>query len=88
LQADITGPGAIQQIWMPPAWRGPGRLYILRCYWDDESEPSIEVPLDDFFACGWGQYSQINSLAVCINPHKGCNCYWTMPFRKSSRVRS
>src|SRR3972149_1851977 len=59
--AEIQGPGAIQHIWMTPT--GNFRYSILRFYWDGETEPSIEVPVGDFFASGWGEYAQINSLA-------------------------
>jgi hypothetical protein len=84
--ADIKGSGAIQQIWMTPAPIDRTRSYILRFYWDGETEPSVEAPLGDFFACGWGKYCQINSLAVCVNPGSAFNCYWTMPFRKQAKV--
>lgn len=84
--AEIDGSGAIQQIWMTPAPIDKTRLNILRFYWDDETEPSVEVPLGDFFACGWGKYAQVNSLAVCVNPGSAFNCYWTMPFRKKAKV--
>ena len=84
--ADIKGPGLIQQIWMTPAPLDKTRWYVLRFYWDNETEPSVEVPLSDFYACGWGKYAQINSLAVCVNPGSAFNCYWPMPFRKHARV--
>jgi hypothetical protein len=82
--ATIDGPGAIQQIWMTPT--GTWRYEILRFYWDDETEPSIECPVGDFFACGWGSYAQVTSLAVCVNPGSAFNCYWQMPFRKKARI--
>jgi len=82
--ADIKGPGAIQQIWFTPT--GHWRFYILRMYWDDEKEPSVECPMGDFFACGWGEYAQVTSLAVCVNPGSAFNCYWPMPFRKSAKI--
>ena len=82
--AEITGPGAIQHIWMTPT--GHWRFSILRVYWDGETTPSIEAPVGDFFASGWGRYAQINSLAVAVNPGSAFNCYWTMPFRKSCRI--
>jgi hypothetical protein len=82
--ADIKGPGAIQQIWMTPS--GHWRFFILRMYWDDEETPSVEVPVGDFFACGWNQYAQVSSLAVCVNPGSAFNCYWVMPFRKSCKI--
>ena len=82
--AEIDGPGCIQSIWMTPT--GNWRWSILRFYWDDEAEPSIECPVGDFFACGWGRYGQISSLPVCVNPGSAFNCYWQMPFRKKARV--
>jgi len=82
--ADIEGPGAIQQIWMTPT--GNWRYSILRIYWDDQEQPSVECPVGDFFAMGWGQYAQLSSLAVCVNPGSAFNSYWEMPFRKRCRV--
>ena len=81
--AEIEGPGAIQQIWMTPA--GKWRYSILRFYWDDEEEPSVEVPVGDFFAAA-EVYNQISSLPVCVNPGSAFNCYWNMPFRKKCRI--
>ena len=82
--AEIEGPGAIQHIWMTTA--GNWRLSILRIYWDDETEPSVECPAGDFFCMGWGEYAPLSSLAVCVNPGRAFNCYWVMPFRKKCRV--
>jgi hypothetical protein len=82
--ADIAGPGAIQQIWMTPT--GHWRFSILRIYWDDQETPSVECPAGDFFAMGWGEYAQLSSLAVCVNPGSAFNCYWEMPFRKRCRM--
>src|SRR4029079_699879 len=82
--ADISGPGAIQHIWMTPT--GHWRFQILRIYWDGEATPSVEVPVGDFFPSGWGKHGQISSLAVAVNPGSAFNSYWTMPFRKSCRM--
>jgi len=82
--ADIEGPGAIQQIWMTPT--GHWRYSILRIYWDDQEQPSVECPVGDFFACGWQKYAQVSSLAVCVNPGSAFNCYWEMPFRRRCRM--
>jgi hypothetical protein len=84
VMADVKGEGAIQQIWLTPA--GTWRFAILRIYWDGETEPSVECPVGDFFACGWGQYAQVTSLPVCVNPGSAFNCYWEMPFRKSFKM--
>ena len=46
--ADITGPGAIQHIWLtihPRHWRS----LVLRIWRDEEETPSVETPLGDFF---------------------------------------
>lgn len=82
--AEIQGPGAIQHIWMTPT--GIWRFAILRIYWDDETEPSVECPVGDFFGMGWNQYAHLNSLAVTVNPGSAFNCYWVMPFRKKCKI--
>ncbi len=82
--AEIEGPGAIQQIWMTPT--GNWRFSILRMYWDDEKEPSVECPVGDFFCSAYNEYAQLSSLAVCVNPGSAFNCYWKMPFRKKARI--
>ena len=81
--ADITGPGAIQHLWMTAAHP---RFSILRIYWDGEATPSVEVPYGDFFANGWGVYGQLSSIPVCLNPGSGMNCWWEMPFRRHCRM--
>jgi Protein of unknown function (DUF2961) len=81
--ADIEGPGVIRHMWLTPT--GTWRFSILRVYWDDQHEPSIECPLGDFFAMGWGRYAPLSSLAVCVNPGSAFNCYWAMPFGKRAR---
>jgi hypothetical protein len=83
--ADIAGPGAIQHIWLttfPKGWRH----MILRMYWDDEEQPSVEVPIGDFFCNGWCERSNVNSLPIAVNPAGGMNSYWPMPFRKRARI--
>lgn len=82
--ASIEGPGCINQIWLTPT--GKWRNTILRIYWDDQENPSVECPIGDFFCSGWNQYSQVSSLAVCVNPGSAFNCYWQMPFRKKCRM--
>ncbi len=83
--ADITGSGQIQHIWMVPLncrWRH----LILRFYWDGQEHPSVEVPYGDFFALGWEKYAQVNSLPVTVNPGRGFNCFWPMPFSNNAKI--
>ncbi|HWB26511.1 MAG TPA: glycoside hydrolase family 172 protein [Chitinophagaceae bacterium] len=82
--AEIDSSGSIQHIWMTPT--GNWRFEILRIYWDDETSPSVEVPVGDFFCMGWGQYSQVTSLPIVVNPGSAFNSYWPMPFRKKCKI--
>lgn len=82
--AEISGSGSVQHLWMTPT--GNWRFSILRIYWDDEADPSVETPVGDFFGMGWGKYVPLNSLAVAVNPGSAFNCYWPMPFRKKCRI--
>ncbi|MDB5138027.1 MAG: hypothetical protein JWP37_4630 [Mucilaginibacter sp.] len=82
--AEIDGSGSIQHIWMTPT--GNWRYSIIRFYWDDETTPSVEVPVGDFFCQGWGKYAPVTSLSVVVNPGSAFNCYWPMPFRKKCRI--
>jgi hypothetical protein len=59
---------------------------VLRAYWDEESTPSIETPLGDFFCNGWCRRCDVASLPVAVNPAGGFNSYWPMPFRRSARL--
>jgi hypothetical protein len=81
---DIQGQGAIQSMWF--TGRPVGRDAILRIYWDGQAQPSVECPLGDFFAQGWGGFAQVSSLPVAVNPNGGLNCFWPMPFRRSARL--
>lgn len=83
--ADVAGPGAIQQIWLtvhPDHWR----KLVLRMFWDGEATPSVETPIGDFFCMGWRERANLTSLAVCVNPAGGFNCYWEMPFREHATI--
>ena len=84
--ANIQGMGMIKHIWMTDGLLEPRKL-ILRMYWDGSEKPSVEVPMNDFFACTDPRtYSPLSSLAVCVNPRNGYNCYWDMPFYKGCRI--
>jgi hypothetical protein len=83
--AEMEGPGVIQHMWMtvaPQYWRS----LVFRIYWDNESTPSVEVPLGDFYANGWCVRSNVNSLPIAVNPAGGFNSYWQMPFRKKAKI--
>lgn len=88
--ANISGPGVIRQIWLTPSGC-PWRSLVVRVYWDDQEQPSVECPLGDFFASGWGGFSwsghaQVSSFPVCVNPGSALNCFWEMPFHQRCRI--
>lgn len=84
--ANITGEGIIKHIWITDSCPADRKL-VLRMYWDESNTPSVEAPLGDFFAAAMYQnYAPLSSLPVCVNPRKGLNCYWDMPFYKKSRI--
>jgi hypothetical protein len=92
--AEIDGPGALQSMWFGGSI--VSRDFILRIYWEDQEQPSVECPLPDFFATPWpfqtanaptrGPFAPVNSLPVSVNPNRGLNCFWEMPFRERCRI--
>lgn len=89
--AEIENSGIIQHIWMTVAQRTEQDCYVLRdlvlrMYWDDEEMPSVETPLGDFFCCGFGRGCIVNSLPIVVNPSRGMNCYFPMPFKKKAKI--
>ena len=82
---DVEGPGTIQHIWITVDVKRYRDL-ILRMYWDGEEEPSVEVPVGDFFCNSWRQRSNIVALPINVNPSGGFNSYFPMPFRKRARI--
>ena len=84
--ADIKGQGAIKHIWFTDGAKA-GRHLILRIYFDGAKNPSVEAPVSDFFAnAECTEYRQLSSLAMCVNPKRGFNCYFEMPYFKSFRI--
>jgi hypothetical protein len=84
--ADIAGPGIFQHFWLTTAG-GYQRSLVLRMYWDGEENPSVEVPLGDFFCNGWNEAALVSSMPVAVNPARGYNSYWPMPFREHALIR-
>lgn len=82
-----TGPGIIRHCWFTIA-AGPHHLrdLVLRMYWDQESTPSVETPIGDFFGLSLGEYFTYASQPMTVAPMKALNCYLPMPFRRSALV--
>ena len=59
---DVAGPATIKHIWMATSedLHGVGRSSIMRFYWDNETTPSVEVPMSDFFAIGHETFAPVD----------------------------
>jgi len=83
---NVSGPGIITRIWFTVDSRDPYflRRIVLKMYWDDEPEPSVNVPLGDFFGCGFEYKPYISQYLGMTSG--GYICYFPMPFEKSARI--
>ncbi len=83
---NTKGPGVITRIWITIDSRDPHflRRILLRMYWDDEDEPSVEVPVGDFFGSGF-KYKHHTAEFTGMSSG-GYYCYFPMPFRKNARI--
>jgi len=83
---NMEGPGMITRIWITIDSRDPYylRRIMLRFYWDDETNPSVEVPVGDFFGNGF-EYTHYTSRYLGMSSG-GYYCYFPMPFNKKARI--
>lgn len=88
--AEIEGAGSIKHIWctMFSDSKYEYRKVVLRMFWDGETEPSVEVPIGDFFGMGHGISKNFVSLPLQMSPQDGraFNCWFPMPFGESARI--
>jgi hypothetical protein len=89
---DADGPGCITHFYCALAFYEltDYRDAIVRCYWDGETSPSVEVPLGDLFAVTHARVRPIRSAMVAVNEgggsSHGLNLYFPMPFAEGARV--
>ena len=82
---DITGPGKITYWYITDSTQGHWRPdLVLKIYWDDATEPSVNVPLSDFFG---GFQSQTVDFTSALMQARESNfmCFLPMPFQKRAR---
>lgn len=88
--AAIGGAGSINHIWctLECAEEDFLRKVVLRAWWDGEDEPSIEVPVGDFFGLGHARTRNFWSLPLQMSPEDGraFNCFFPMPFAQGARL--
>lgn len=83
--ADIKGPGKVTYFYITDDTVGkwyPG--LVLKIYWDDAEDASVQVPLADFFGAIGGRSVDYQSAPMQIN-HACFMCYLPMPFAKRAR---
>ncbi len=85
---ESAGPGIITHIWFTISAQGQHHLkeLVLRMYWDENSKPSVETPVGDFFGLNLGDYFLYQSAFLNCSSVKALNCYFAMPFRRSARM--
>ena len=90
--ADIQGPGIVTHLWLTQ--RNHYRECLLKITWDDASEPSVLVPLGDFFCLGNNLVNSFESQLFTASTgsnnsfDQGCalNAYAPMPFRERALI--
>jgi hypothetical protein len=82
----VTGPGIITRIWFRIDSGDPYflRRILLKIYWDNEDNPSVEVPLGDFFGSGFA-YRQYVTPYLGMSSG-GYTCFFPMPFEDLARI--
>src|SRR5258708_7840110 len=83
-----AAPGIITHMWFTIDSKEEFHLkkLVLRAYWDGETEPSVEVPIGDFFGLGLGEYFLYQSALTSVASVKALNAYFPMPFGRSARL--
>jgi hypothetical protein len=94
----ITGAGSITHMWYttklvcddPYNHDEPDylRKLVLRMFWDGEDEPSVFVPLGDFFGAMPPEGKAFASSPLQVGPSAGrsLTSFWHMPFGSEARI--
>lgn len=89
---EYDGPGCVTHLYCALAFPEltDYRDAILRCFWDGETTPSVEVPLGDFFTLAHARVRFVCSALVAVNPgfgsSHGLHAYFPMPFSRGARI--
>jgi hypothetical protein len=86
--ADVDGPGQVGHVWMtvPPMRPEHLRSLVLEVRYDGRAEPSISVPLPDFFGAVHGRPVPYASALQSTQEGRGFNSWVPMPFRHHLHV--
>ena len=92
--AEVAGPGCVKRTYatvfcVDRLW--PRKL-VLRMYWDDETDPSVEVPFGDFFGVSNCIHRFFGAALLAVSPGAykigpiGYNSFFPMPFSRGMRI--
>ena len=85
---DESGPAIITHLWITIA--SPEKYHlkklVLRMYWDNETTPSVETPIGDFFGLGLGDYFLYESTPLAVGSDMALNSFFRMPFQSHGRI--
>jgi D-arabinan exo alpha-(1,3)/(1,5)-arabinofuranosidase (non-reducing end) len=85
---DEPGPAIITHLWITIA--SPEKYHlkklVLRMYWDNETTPSVETPIGDFFGLGLGDYFLYESTPLAVGSDMALNSFFRMPFQSHGRI--
>lgn len=92
--AEIEDAACINHIWMTlgeitfTGAKDYLRKAVIRMKWDGEENPSVDVPIGDFFGMGHAQTKNFNSMPLSMGPEDGksFNCFFAMPFSKKAEI--
>jgi len=91
--ADLEGPGTVTHVWATVGAPYPNdatseflRRQTLEVFYGDRTEPSISVPVPDFFGAVHGVPVSYASALTAINENRGFTNRIPMPFRDRIRL--
>jgi D-arabinan exo alpha-(1,3)/(1,5)-arabinofuranosidase (non-reducing end) len=86
--ADVAGPGRVRHVWLTVSPMPPEQLrrIVLEIYYDGLAEPSVSVPLPDFFGCAHGRPVPLVTAFTAVQEGRGFNATFPMPFRRRIRL--
>lgn len=89
---EVEGAGCVSHLYCALAFPEltDYRDAILRCFWDGEETPSVEVPLGDFFSVAHARIRLVNSALTAVRPgfgaSHGLHAWFPMPFSTGARI--
>jgi hypothetical protein len=89
---DHEGPGCVTHLYCALAFPEltDYRDAVLRCWWDGEATPSVEVPLGDFFGLAHARVRSMRTALTAVNPgfgsSHGLHAFFPMPFTTGARI--